>query len=152
MNNDKPAARVRIPAFIYGLLLLEVAGFAVIGTWAGALATVAVTAATAVAGLYLVRLQAGGLHERFAAAFRRREPPVLEAVEGLALAAAGLMLLAPGFITDFVGALLLVPPLRRAAAQWLCRRLTPRPGVVIDGTWRHLSPNAPPPTHTDNDP
>ena len=76
----------------------------------------------------------------------RGEAPALEMVEGVLLLIAGLTLLFPGFVTDMVGFLLLVPPLR----LWLVRQVIGRWQVVdggvhdgqadrshiIEGTWR----------------
>ena len=129
---------------IVGLPLVEVAGFAVVGGRLGAAATVALTAATAVAGLYVVRWQGLGLARRFAAAFARDEAPVAEAVEGLALAVAGVLLLLPGFAGDLAGAALLVPPVRRAAAAWAVGRRAGRGRVVIDGEFRRVASETPP--------
>ena len=129
---------------IIGLPLVEVAGFAVVGGRIGAAATVALTAATAVAGLCVVRWQGLGLARRFAAAFARDEAPVAEAVEGLALAVAGVLLLLPGFAGDLVGAALLVPPVRRAAAAWAVGRRAGRGPVVVDGEFRRIAPDSPP--------
>lgn len=50
-------------------------------------------------------------------ALLRGEPPVGPMLEGMLLVAAGVLLLAPGLITDAFALLLLVPPLRRAIAR-----------------------------------
>jgi len=57
--------------------------------------------------------------------------PVLEVFEGLCLLLAGALLLTPGFITDAIGALLLLPPVRATLYRELRRRLEHR---IVTGT------------------
>ena len=135
---------MRVLAAIIALPLIEIAGFVYVGERIGALATMALTVCTAVGGLWLVRLEGIALVGRFAVSAARGETPAVEAVEGLALAAAGLLLLIPGFVSDLLGALLLIRPLRAAAARRLTERLgAARPrGAVIDGEFRRIAPDA----------
>ena len=134
-----------LPVALVALPLVEIAGFVVVGGRIGAPATIGLTVLTAGAGLFVARLQGAGLLRRARDAFAHDEPPVAEAVEGLALAAAGLLLLAPGFASDAAGALLLVPPLRFAAVCWLLGRLARRRGgAVIDGEFRRVDIESPP--------
>lgn len=137
---------MRVLAAIIALPLIEIAGFVYVGERIGALATMALTVVTAVGGLWLVRLEGIALVGRFAVAAARGEMPAVEAVEGLALAAAGLLLLIPGFASDLLGALLLIRPLRAAAARRLTERLgAARPrSAVIDGEFRRIAPDAQP--------
>ena len=139
----------RVLVAIIGLPLIEIAGFVVVGERIGVAGTLAATVATALVGIYVVRLEFRGLAGRFAAAFARNEKPVAEAVEGLALAAAGLLLLLPGFVGDLMGAALLVPLLRAA----LARRIANRPGgPTIDGDFRRIDPTRLPPRDDPNNP
>ena len=88
-----------------------------VGSQLGALSTIGLTLLTAVVGLSLVRSQ--GLqvlkNARHEIAEGQVAAPVV--IEGALLAMAGMMLLFPGFMTDTLGALLLISPLRRAMAQ-----------------------------------
>ena len=47
----------------------------------------------------------------------RGETPAREMVSGMMLALSGVLLLLPGFVTDFAGVLLLLPPVRAALAE-----------------------------------
>ncbi len=98
------------------LLLFEVAA-RIGGLW-----TVALIVLTAIVGVRILKRQ--GL--RTLSRARRRvevgESPAGEIVEGALVAAAGGLLLAPGFMTDILGLVLLSPPLRRLAAARLARR------------------------------
>ncbi len=62
---------------------------------------------------------------------RRGEHPGRELVDLAGILAGCVLLLTPGFATDLVGYLLLIPPLRGAAGRWLARR--------VEGWLRELS-------------
>ena len=84
-----------------------------VGSEIGALPTIGLTILTAVLGASLVRIQGFGVLLRVREAADRGEVPALELLNGALILLAGLLLLLPGFVTDAVGFLLLVPPLRR---------------------------------------
>lgn len=50
------------------------------------------------------------------------EAPVNEMIEGYLLALSGLLLFVPGFFTDGLGILLLIPPCRRKMANWALKK------------------------------
>ncbi len=87
-------------------LLIKIGG--VIGAWP----TVALVVGTAVAGAGLLRWQGMTTLMRVRRSLERGELPAVEMLEGVLLLVAGALLLTPGFFTDAVGFLLLVPPLR----------------------------------------
>ena len=142
------------PALIFLLIfvgapLLELYLLIEVGSVIGALPTIALSVFTAVLGGLLVRIQGFGVLFRVQAAMERREVPALELLEGAMLLLTGLALLLPGFITDAVGFLLLIPPLRRwIIVHWLKARggLRPaaggpgasqsRPDRIIEGDYR----------------
>ena len=98
------------------LLLFEVAAH-IGGLW-----TVGLVVLTALVGIQILKRQ--GLRTLLRA--RRRiesgELPAREIVEGMLIAAAGAMLLTPGFITDTLGFAFLTPQLRGPLAAWLVNR------------------------------
>ena len=98
-------------------LLIEV------GQEIGALATIAAVIATAVGGSQLVRYQGMQAINDIRACQARGEPPAVPLLEGAALLVAGAFLVTPGFITDTLGFLMLVPPLRRQVARRLLSRM-----------------------------
>ena len=55
---------------------------------------------------------------------QRGEVPAQEMAEGILLAVAGALLITPGFITDGVGFILLLPPGRALIARWMLSRVT----------------------------
>ena len=84
-----------------------------VGSEIGAIPTILLTVFTAVLGGLLVRLQGFSTAMRVHRAMDQGEVPAIEMMEGVILLIAGLMLLLPGFFTDALGFLALVPPLRR---------------------------------------
>ncbi|MCU7959655.1 MAG: FxsA family protein [gamma proteobacterium symbiont of Bathyaustriella thionipta] len=84
-----------------------------VGSEIGAFSTIALTLFTAALGIWLVRLQGLGTALRAREAMARGETPAMEMMEGALLSVAGFMLLFPGFISDSLGFLLLLPPLRK---------------------------------------
>lgn len=88
----------------------------------GALNTVALVVLTAVAGAWLLRLQGLATLRRVQQSLERGELPETALLEGVLLLLAGALLLTPGFITDAVGFVLLVPTARVALARTVLAR------------------------------
>ncbi len=93
-----------------------------IGSVIGAGWTVLAIITTAIIGATLVRYQGIGVYTRMNQSASRGELPAMEMIEGLALFISGILLLTPGFITDTVGFLILIPPLRRWFALNMLKR------------------------------
>lgn len=93
--------------------LIEIYVMIQIGSVIGAGWTVLSIIATAVIGAFIIRWQGFGVYRRMERSMSAGELPAMEMLEGLALLIAGLLLLTPGFITDSLGFLLLVPPIRK---------------------------------------
>lgn len=95
----------------------------------GGLPTILLTIITAAIGISAVKDQGAAAIVRMQQSQMQGAPPAqAEMIEGPLLALAGLYLLIPGFITDGLGALLLLPPVRRALARWMAARMGPPPG------------------------
>jgi UPF0716 protein FxsA len=90
-----------------------------IGVWP----TLALLFADALLGSLLLRHQGRGAWKRFNQALAAGRFPGREAVDGLLIVGGGTLLLAPGFLTDIVGLLFLIPP-TRAIVRALLRRFT----------------------------
>ncbi len=105
-----------------GVPLVELYFLIQVGSEIGAIPTIALTVFTAVLGGLLVRVQGLSTALRVREALDRGEMPAIEMMEGAVLLIAGFMLLLPGFITDALGFLLLVPPVRRALILLFLRR------------------------------
>jgi UPF0716 protein FxsA len=93
-----------------------------IGQELGAVTAFALVIGTAIAGATLTRLEGWRTMRRIQAAMAEGLMPAEEMIDGVLIFAAGLVLITPGFLTDAVGFLLLVPPTRRAVKTWIWRR------------------------------
>jgi UPF0716 protein FxsA len=97
-------------------LLIEVGGYI------GAIPTIALVVLTAMVGVALLRVQGVATLGRGIGKLQSGQLPAQEVVEGLLLAFAAALLITPGFVTDGVGFLLLVPASRVAVARRLMSR------------------------------
>nr|WP_275658903.1 FxsA family protein [Shewanella sp. Isolate11] len=94
-----------------------------VGEALGSWTTVGLVLFTAVVGVSLVRSQGINTLMQVQQKLARGEAPGKEIVEGMMLAMAGLLLLIPGFVTDFIGLLLLTPVTRSPIAAVLYKRM-----------------------------
>lgn len=93
-----------------------------VGSVIGAGWTILAVISTAVIGSQLVRRQGLQTFANIQACQARGEMPAVPMLEGAALLLAGALLVTPGFISDTLGFLLLVPPLRQYAARGILAR------------------------------
>jgi len=133
---------------LIGLPLLELYLLIEVGSAIGALPTILLSLFTAVLGGLLMRWQGVSTALRARAAMERGEVPALEMLEGAMVFLAGLALFLPGFFTDALGLLVLIPPLRRLVLlRFLKRAGVMRPtgsmgpgqgrsAICIEGEWR----------------
>ena len=102
---------------LFGLFLvvplIEIYFLLKVGDIIGAGWTVFAVVGTAILGAGLLRVQGTSTLLRAQSNAMQGKLPAMEMMEGVALAASGLLLLTPGFVTDTIGFILLTPPLRR---------------------------------------
>ena len=84
--------------------------------------TIGLLVAVSVVGAWLVRRSGLGVLRQIRERLARGEIPGKELVDGLLILVGGLLMLTPGFLTDALGLLLLVPPTRLALRALLVRR------------------------------
>lgn len=96
-----------------GIPLVELYFLIKVGSQIGAFSTIFLTVFTALLGGWMVRAQGFSTLSKVRGSMDRGEVPAFEMLEGAVLLMCGFLLLLPGFITDIVGFLFLVPPLRR---------------------------------------
>ena len=94
----------------------------------------------AILGSMLMRSQGRAAWLRFTAALREGRVPAREVFDGGLIIFGGALLMAPGFVTDVVGALFLFAPTRRGIRRWLGRRVTR--GVLFGTVTRAGRPGA----------
>ena len=102
--------------------LVEIYLFIEIGTVIGAWQTILLIIVTAVIGVALLRQQGLSTMQKIQVQMQRGELPAVGMLEGIMLFIAGATLLLPGFFTDIIGFLLLIPPLRKGLALWFLER------------------------------
>jgi UPF0716 protein FxsA len=83
-------------------------------------------------GVWTVRSQGRAAWRRFGAAVAAGRPPTKEVVDGALVLLGGGLLIVPGFITDAIGILLLLPPLRALARIGIVRNFRSR--IVVGAT------------------
>ena len=106
-----------------------------VGDAIGVLPTIALLALDSVLGSMLLRAQGRAVWRRFNETLAAGRMPHREVMDGVLVIFGGAFLITPGFITDVVGALLLLPPTRALIRRGLARRLGRRVTVgVVDGT------------------
>ncbi|SNX69882.1 UPF0716 protein FxsA [Cereibacter ovatus] len=108
-------------AAILALPLIEIALFVTIGGAIGLLATMLVILGTAALGIFLLRRQ--GVEMQTALRMPQRIDPLKPLADGAVISLAAGLLILPGFLTDTVGALLLIPPLRHALIRRIGRNV-----------------------------
>jgi len=113
--------------------LVELVLFMQIGTRIGIVPTFAIILLTGVLGAWLTKLQGLRTLARYQQALAEGRLPHQEVMDGLMILGAGAVLLTPGFLTDTVGFLLLVPAIRSVVRNWLAGYLKGKIQVVGGG-------------------
>ena len=98
---------------IIGIPLIEIYLFIKIGSQIGAFNTVLLILTTAVIGVAYVRYEGFNTLKSGVGQLVKNEMPVYEIISGATLAFAAFLLILPGFATDLVGILLVIPFTRR---------------------------------------
>jgi UPF0716 protein FxsA len=103
--------------------ILELYVIIQVGQLIGVWPTLALLLADALLGSMLLKHQGRGAWRRFSEALSAGRFPGKEVADGLLIVVGGTLLVAPGFITDIFGLMLLIPP-TRAIARSVLKRLT----------------------------
>jgi UPF0716 protein FxsA len=127
----------------------------VVGPAIGAPRTILLLAADSLAGAWLMKSQGRAVWARFQETIRAGRMPTREIVDGVLVIFGGAFLITPGFITDVLGFLLLIPFTRALFRGRLQRRLElratparrpPQAGYDVEGTaTEHYEPPPPSP-------
>ena len=110
--------------------LIELYVIVQVGQNIGLFPTIALLIAVSAVGTTLIKREGIKVYREFVAAIQRGEEPAEQLVHGVCLLAAGVLMLAPGFMSDIVAILLLVPPTRMLIAKLVLRKSTAKVTVI----------------------
>jgi UPF0716 protein FxsA len=146
-----PSLRLALVLIFVAFPLLEIVLLIKAGETIGFWPTVAILIASAALGMIVIREQGLSMVSRMLAAMSEGRFPLEPLLDGYVLVMAGFLLIVPGFLSDAIGLLLLVPPLRRSGIRWALTGLAGRSRAsedpraakvarptVIEGTYERL--------------
>ena len=93
--------------------LIEIYLFIKVGSFIGAFNTISLILITAIIGIIYARYEGFNTLKSGMSQLVKNQLPVYDIISGAALAFAALLLILPGFATDFLGFLLIFPPTRK---------------------------------------
>ncbi len=103
--------------------LIEIAFFVLIGNAVGLWWTLAGVLVTAVVGSLVLRWQGFQLITEIRTSMGQGRLPARALADAMMVAIAGLLLLLPGYFSDLIGILLLIPPVRTLIYRFLASRV-----------------------------
>ena len=110
--------------FIVGIPLIEIYLMIKVGSYIGAFNTIFLIFFTAITGIYFARLAGLSTIKSGFNQLLKNEMPIYEIISGAALAFAALLLIIPGFLTDIIGFLLIVPITRKIFIKNIASKFT----------------------------
>lgn len=117
--------------------LLEIFVLVKVGSFLGAWPTVLLVVLSALVGSALVRSQGLQLIQQLQQRMAAGEMPGQQLIEGIMLIITGVLLVTPGFVTDFCGLLLLVPRIRASLAKIIMANIKLSPQAGMGGFSSH---------------
>ncbi len=139
--------------------LIEIGLFIQVGGWIGLWPTLGIVVLTAILGTWLVRREGLRALSDLRRSMEELRDPATPLAHGAMILFAGALLLTPGFFTDTIGFVLLIPAVRAAVLREIAKRVRvakftygpiPRTaesgGDIIDGEFTALDPSKRP-TH-----
>ena len=112
--------------FFIGIPLIEVILFITIGKYIGLWNTIFIIIITGVIGAVLVKSQGISILNKALEEIKLKKVPILSIFEGIAIFVAGAFLLTPGFLTDTLGCILLIPKTRNLIIAYISSYLKKR--------------------------
>ncbi len=124
---------MRFLSFFALVAIAEMLTFFWVGSWIGLGWALGLAVATALIGSYLVRRAGISVLSRIQAKWSQGRLPGQELIDGASILVAGAFLISPGFITDTLGFLLLVPFVRGYVYDFMSKRFSSRVSVFTAG-------------------
>ena len=112
-----------------------------IGSQIGAMSTIFLIFTTAIIGVYYAKYEGLNTLKSGFAQISRNETPAYEVISGAAIAFAALLLIIPGFVTDTLGFLLILPFSRKMIFNKLAKKFKPKENKknnFIDGDFEDI--------------
>ena len=123
--------------FIIGIPAIEIYLMIKVGGVVGALNTILLIFFTAITGVYFAKIAGLNALKSGLGQLLKNEIPIYEIISGAALAFAALLLIIPGFLTDIVGFLLIIPITRKFFIKSISSKFNNKPNDknIIEGTF-----------------
>lgn len=103
--------------------IIEIALFIQVGGLIGLWPTLAIVVLTAMVGTALMRSQGSHAWNEVQSSFNELRDPTRPLAHGVMILIAGMLLLTPGFFTDSLGLLLLIPKVRDGVMAYVAQRV-----------------------------
>lgn len=124
------------------LLVAEIAAFVAVGEHIGFGWAVLILIAVSALGPFVVRRVGIGVLLRTQRRLACGEVPTKELLDGVVVLLGGVLICVPGFITDAVGLLLMLAPVRWLFIRWTGRRVARRVETMSPSRWRVINVTA----------
>ena len=125
--------------FIIGIPAIEIYIMIKVGGIIGALNTILLIFFTAITGVYFAKLEGLNALRSGFGQIVKNELPIYEIISGAALAFAAFLLILPGFLTDLIGFLLIIPVTRKFFIKNLSSKFNKKNNIhdenIIDGNF-----------------
>ena len=121
--------------------IIEIYLFIKIGSQIGAFNTISLIFITAIVGIYYAKYEGLNTFKSGFAQLLKNEIPAYELISGAAIAFAALLLIIPGFATDFVGFLLIIPFTRKILLNQFSKKISKKnikKNNFIDGEFEDI--------------
>ncbi len=128
-----------LPALVVSFIVVSVAEvwlLTIVGGWIGVPWTLVILIGEALVGSWLLRREGRKSWDALVAAYQAGRTPTGHLADAALVLAGGIMLILPGFFTDVIGLVFLLPltrPLARRALGLLVARSVARSGLNADG-------------------
>ncbi|MDO8607543.1 MAG: FxsA family protein [Phaeospirillum sp.] len=135
---------------VISLPVMEIMVWIKSAEWIGAGSTILLSIASFLAGMAILRRQGMTMLLKARSRLEQGELPLQAAFDGLCLSAAGVLLVIPGFLTDVLALLLLLPWVRAGLRMWTGTRLVvmqaqpphpPTGPVIIEADYEIIEPD-----------
>ncbi len=126
---------------IIGIPVIEIYLMIKVGGIIGALNTIVLIFLTAITGVYFAKLAGLSAMKSGFEQILKNEVPVYEIISGAALAFAALLLIIPGFLTDIIGFLLIIPLTRKFFIKSLSLKFNKKEfnkETVVEGSFEEI--------------